>query len=329
MRRISSVVFYVCLFLESAYAELPITRNVVSEVAKAHGFFVGQALTMDLIKRQHPSLARDANLLELEFKLVYGDAESAAAQYLGSLYKDKWDATKDRIYTETASNLPSTLSRQDALVFLELVQARIEGQIPSPIYEALLYLQPRYQSQPESEIGDGHWTEYFSKGAQKAQGLNIRIKLPASWEHQPGVRPHVVQKFQSVNGHGDHQLIVLIHDLGLGPIEFTLDDFPSTVAETAALDYLPDGATFIEGGRIVLDRIPGMWFVFDQTLPQGRHNLSLRSLAYHLYYRGKLIQLMFMIPTAMDGVETQSDGLEVMTPLFETIANSFTLLNQY
>jgi len=315
----------------TASADMPRSEAVTLEISRAYGFVLAQKITLDRIAKQYPDLSTMTFVAEKEFDLTYSGIRQAADDYFAAIPKAPWAKIKSDLQAQMLKQLPERHSREVALGFINEVQnERTKGiNVPSPIYETLLYLQPRHQSNPAREFTSGHTFEYNSTGHPKAQGLDIRLELPASWEASEGVRPQIVQRFKNYNGHGLEMVMLMVHDMGVGPVDVTPSDLPSKVDRSVASEFLPDGALFIAGGSVIVDQLPGLWFHYDLTSQYGRNTLTQRVLSYMLFYKGKMISLQMTTALDMNGEPTNGTPYKTMEPLFDLIANSFTLLDQY
>lgn len=152
--------------LQNAFAQE--TRESLSvNIGRTYGFILGQRLMLNRIEAEFPALSLRAKKAEVEFESAFGIAEKNIERALREQLKDKYS----EYVTAGEKVLESTIMAQQISIkiaarFLDEVESRAKGKIPSPILETLLKYQ--FESRPSEELNRGFKRIYRTKGHPKA-----------------------------------------------------------------------------------------------------------------------------------------------------------------
>src|SRR5690606_17364293 len=194
---------------------------------------------------------------------------------------DDWGETKSLIASELQKQLPhsAALSYRDAVLFVDELEHRADGELPEEIKKTLLTFHPRYRQSPHLEMVDGFTLEYRSAGAQKAKGVDFGIEYPASWEAKEGRRPNIVQVFTSDQGRGLTTANVLVKRkpdelTGSAFTEISRQDLVDIFAGTMDHVVLHDAGTADVAGS------PSVWGEVESEMQNAGIPVTLHGLVF-------------------------------------------------
>lgn len=245
--------------------------------------------------------------------------------------KAEWDKIKSEGARQFTSTLDIELiNEKQAREFVELVRQRAKGNIESPVLETLLLFESNYEAHPEREFLAGYKYSFSSAESTKTKGVHFTIEAPRTWAAKEGKRPNIVQKFVSENGRGPGFLVIQVKDLPLAPGEkVTARDVEEMLNPKGIRDFLPDGATYINSGRITLENLPGLWVRFKAGMSRVRNVVEMETIIYVVFYEKKMIQIQGHVVTAFNTKQVESGGFGKYEKLFDLMANSFVIHNMY
>ena len=300
-----------------------------ADLGKALGFIMGQRFSLNRIKNKYPKLDLRVQKAELEFKSAFGIAEKNTEKALQDMLRDKYPEYKEKIEKQLESMLSSQKLDQDiAVQFIDEVQSRSKGKIPSPILETLLTYQ--FKDRPVQEFESGYDRVFSSKEQPKAKGVDFQIRYPTSWRPEEGERPNVIQKFTSENGRGLEMFLIMIKDISLPPgYKLTQEELNEFFSEGTLREMVPDGGRFISAKPILLDNHKGAMVLFDQTAQRLDMTLKMRSLHFITVCDSKMIFIQCMVSNPPGKEMELKERFNLFEPLFKQIANSFVIQGQY
>ena len=198
-------------FAQSTFAQAP-NEPLYIDLSKTLGFIMGQRYSLNRIKAEYPTLSLQVEKTELEFKIAFGTAEKNIEKSLRDLLEDKYFDYIAMMEEQIQSTVKSQrIGLDSAVQFLDEIELRAKGEIPSPILETLLNYQ--YEASPADELMRGFKTTYRTKGHPKAKGLDFQIEYPKSWSLREGKRPNIIQFFGSNNGRGPAYALIATRDI--------------------------------------------------------------------------------------------------------------------
>jgi len=257
------------LVLPSASAETKISNASARQIAKAYGFYLGQDLSLQEIKREYPSLARMAYFAEHEFSEEFLSSLENMDKLMEERIGARWSETKPQIMaTLNESYDIDAVSKEDASDFIAQVRQRAKGEMESPFLETFLAFKPEYMKNPERELLEGYTNRYSSNGSGKAKGVPFSIQYPKTWIAKSGNRPNIVQKFTSESGQGKETLMVQVRNIPLGPL-------------------------------------PGFWVREKVSLARMSNTIVTEIVRYVLFHGSKMIQIEGHAVVSINGKSTQ------------------------
>ena len=179
-------------------------RQAVEEmskpVAQAWKFLAVQRHMLRLVTVNYPELEDRVVEAQAKFNDSFGKAVPAIESRIGR-------ATKDLLRDFEGTR---TLSKEEAVDYLERLEDRARGEIAAPVLKTLLAYQ--YREAPHEELVDGFTQVYSTEGEPKAKGLVIEVTVPRSWEHVPDRRSKMVRRFTSQHDQAVAVMFVGISD---------------------------------------------------------------------------------------------------------------------
>lgn len=333
-------------FAQNTFAEAP-KEPLYIDLSKTLGFTMGQRFSLNRIMVEYPVLFLRVKKAELEFKTTFEVAEKNIEKSLSALLKDKYPEYIAAMKKQLDTMLKSQRISQDiAVQFLDEVESRAKGKIPSPMLETLLNYQ--FKERPVNEVARGFKRIYRTKGHHKAKGLDLQIEYAKSWSKREGNRPNIIQFFSSNNGRGPAYALIMTRDIvkeAQGELTRedikalkTLEGSKELASEVFSENSLRDMANGmgmtnvrnINTKRIVIDRWPGA--VLEFTGDQQRLDLTMTmyNRMYIAIYKNYMIFLQCQIAKlpgeTEDALKTK---ISQFAPLFRLMANSLVIQSQY
>lgn len=227
-----------------------LTREILTDAFSVFTLTIAQNTSLDAIQQRFPDLREQVLESRNAFDKAFRSAVDATDACLKEHFGLEWDQRKKAIYEAVKAVDNSTLSRTDALEYIETVNRRTKGDMPRRIYTVLATLHPVFIANPHLEFSNGYIREYRSDGSGNASGLKLAFQYPMSWEESEGRRPHIVRKFNTHNSFCSSMLVVK-----------KLPEASARMAVSEALKYmsspeylkveLPDAAFVSRGTRII------------------------------------------------------------------------------
>lgn len=272
----------------TAQSDFPATRQAALNVSEAFGFLYGQNYSLELIESRYPDLAAQVMLAETKFSSTYSGAEEQLESTIVSMAgQDGLAKVYEQFETRVEEVIAGQLQdRESAVAFLGEVQARADGQIPSPIHEVLL--AARNMSHPEREIHDGYTTLFSTTGHPKSMGLDAEVKLPLSWVASEGRRPHIVQKWRNLAGHGRSTIMLLIQEMDASLSKAEVDGLLEVEDFST---WMPEGGEYLGATRLRMDGEPAVAVDYFLTQDTGPATVVIRVRQYQMFVGDKAVSL--------------------------------------
>lgn len=332
-------------FTQNLFSEA-FTEPLYIELGRSFGFTMGQQLTLNKIKSEYPTLSLQIKNAELEFNNTFGVAEKNIKRKLKGILKDKYPdfiaAMREQNNTLNSQRTTQELAQK----FIEEVNLRATGKIPSPVLKTLLTYQ--FNENPVNEFSRGFKNVYRTKAHPKANGLDFQIEYPKSWSKQEGKRPNIIQLFSSKNGRGPAMAMIVALDIlkesqsELTPQEIkslmTLEgseELASTAFSESSLIEMANGmgmtnVLIINTRRIVIDRWPGAVIEFTSDQQRLDVSMSMYSKMYIAIYKNYMIFLHCQIGELPNLTDNElKNEISKFEPLFRLMANSLVIQSQY
>jgi S1-C subfamily serine protease len=294
---------------------------------QTYGYLTGQNISIERIKKSFPALKNMAYDLEKKFNLKF---PLVAEKLESNLNKISAEAFKE-LKTEVISKLleitdNSILTSEDANSFLLELADRIDGKIPSPFLETILFFT--YDENPHMELKNGFYYNFKTKGHEKSKKTDWQINIPKSWKKLEADRPNIIQKFVSNYGDGHQSIMMLVIDLPKDSKISESDDSNDILVESFK-EYLPKEAKLISLNKITIDNKKGYMFEIEQTVQKLDIQISIRMMQYSFINANQ----MYILQGSVMELESENQDLEktmhTYKPLFKSIANSIVVNSNY
>ncbi|WP_420857645.1 hypothetical protein [Marivivens marinus] len=306
-----------------------LNRQSVALASSVYGYVSGQTLVLDLIAEQHPDLARDTERLKVLFSAAYGDPSARAYAVLAAAIPgaEQRDSMLSQMVAQLDGTLRRSYSRDESIAFLQEVQARIQGQIASPVLEGILWL--KYAEQPGAEIAERRYREFSSEGLPKSLGSTVNLKVPVSWLGKDGDRPHIVQSWTNQNGTGGIFIALMIRDVGPAPI--TDADIKEAFDQPDWDAFMVGGGELIEAKPVVIENRSAIRI--DQTANMQRLDVTLpTAMRSYMVPQGTnlvILQCMAFADPTKPSVDELPPDYGRMTSVCDAVANTIVFPDDY
>jgi len=264
----------------------------ITSVSKTPGFWIGQQSSLDRIATEFPAQARRATVLRLDAESKFGAGIAAINDYYSGRFPE-WAQLNDKIKEQLAPMLSAPITEVEATAFLEEVEARLKGTIPSPILETLLAFQPRFVSRPSKEFTEGFRTELVTTDNARAKGVEFMMQHPMSWVPNEPRRPNIAFLIRSQGGSGEAMVMLLVKDLSAEVLAELKDVGAAALADPAIVQEM--GALFVAAGQMTLagQEVPWTQYVMAQEVADA--HVKLFVWAFHFVRGDRYINLQFQV----------------------------------
>ena len=124
-------------------------------MSRTYGYYIGQTYTLDNIKKKYPNLQNEIFLIKNDFDLKYLKSIKDIEQFFTkNMSKKQWSDLQKMVKDGIKKQLNTNISYEESLEAIQVVKARIKGDIESPVIETLLMFNPNYQKNPIEELND-------------------------------------------------------------------------------------------------------------------------------------------------------------------------------
>jgi hypothetical protein len=300
------------------------------KVTKAYGFLLGQDYSLKRAQKEFPNLKNDLLIAEMTFNLTFSKAregiEIYLKEYLGSIeefqrVEKELNKELDRLQGE------QIYTTEIVLEFIEEVQSRAKGNIPSPILETLLSFQ--YRNNPEKEFQSGFTTIFNTKGHPKAKNTDWQIKVPKSWLAEEANRPNIIQHFQSEYGSGNQGMLLMVKQIPIQDrVGYSKKEMNDFFSGEQAQEMIPEESKFISYSKIVIDGLPAGMLEFESIYEGVDTKVKMRMVEFIFIDKDKMYFFQASVSSA-DLAEDLSITMRKFLPLYKLVANSIVLNSQY
>ena len=222
------------------------------------------------------------------------------------------------------------LTNEEINYSIQVVKARIKGDIESPVIETLLMFNPNYQKNPIEELNDKFIQTYNSKDNPKAKGVDFSVKVPKSWKSQEANRPNIVRKFTSNNGYiiedtFIENIMILVYDLPIEVKKLTSQDV------TDVCNDIPENSVLRECKATTLENLPVVVQRLKLNMKRLENSMNMEVVQYNVFYKNKMIIIQGQVGTMNEKIseKTLLERFEKFKPVFNYVANSLMISNLY
>lgn len=311
---------------------IELNQNLMMDMSKTYGYYVGQTHVLDLIEKKYPNLKNDVFLAKNEFDLKYLKSIKEIEQsFLKIMNEKQWNEYKVNLKNKIKQQLKyDYITQQESLNFIQEVKTRATGNIESPVIETLLMFNPTYQKNPISEFSDNFFQKYNSKDNPKAKGVDFTVKVPKSWKSEEANRPNIVRKFGSNNGY-------IVEDKFMENIMLMVFDLPIEVNSLTQQDItdvcndVPENAILRECKKTELENLPVVIQRIKINLSRLENSMIIEVIQYNIYFKNKVIIIQGQIGTMNDKVSEKEllERFEKFKPVFSYVSNSLVINDLY
>lgn len=302
------------------------------QLSQAHGFILGQEVSLELIEQKFPDLATDAKNARFSFdSTALGESAKGVKEELSMLLGDEWPQFEKQMTVQMDKLMKGQyLTHQQAVAFLREVRQRAKGTLPESILSALLSAHPRFAENPGLELSAGWKQTFRTKGHPKAKGVDFSISFPASWSRREGYRPNIIQFFQSGAGYGPIMCNLMVKDIPLpGGYKLKKKELQEFFQPNELKDMVPEGGTFIDAKSIVLEGDPAGMLVTDQTVQRLDLTLKMRMTQFITIQGKSMVFVQFTVAKMPESDESLDQLQQKYLPTYRAIANTLVLNEKY
>ena len=300
-------------------------------MSRTYGYYIGQTYTLDNIKKKYPNLQNEIFLIKNDFDLKYLKSIKDIEQFFTkNMSKKQWSDLQKMVKDGIKKQLNTNISYEESLEAIQVVKARIKGDIESPVIETLLMFNPNYQKNPIEELNDKFIQTYNSKDNPKAKGVDFSVKVPKSWKSQEANRPNIVRKFTSNNGYiiedtFIENIMILVYDLPIEVKKLTSQDV------TDVCNDIPENSVLREYKATTLENLPVVVQRLKLNIKRLENSMNMEFIQYNIYFKNKVIMIQGQVGTMNEKIseKTLLERFEKFKPVFNYVANSLMISNLY
>ena len=300
-------------------------------MSRTYGYYIGQTYTLDNIKKKYPNLQNEILLIKNDFDLKYLKSIKDIEQFFTkNMSKKQWSDLQKMVKDGIKKQLNTNISYEESLEAIQVVKARIKGDIESPVIETLLMFNPNYQKNPIEELNDKFIQTYNSKDNPKAKGVDFSVKVPKSWKSQEANRPNIVRKFTSNNGYiiedtFIENIMILVYDLPIEVKKLTSQDV------TDVCNDIPENSVLRECKTTTLENLPVVVQRLKLNIKRLENSMNIEIIQYNIYFKNKVIMIQGQVGAMNEKIseKTLLERFEKFKPVFNYVANSLMINNLY
>ncbi len=300
-------------------------------MSRTYGYYIGQTYTLDNIKKKYPNLQNEIFLIKNDFDLKYLKSIKDIEQFFTkNMSKKQWSDLQKMVKDGIKKQLNTNISYEESLEAIQVVKARIKGDIESPVIETLLMFNPNYQKNPIEELNDKFIQTYNSKDNPKAKGVDFSVKVPKSWKSQEANRPNIVRKFTSNNGYiiedtFIENIMILVYDLPIEVKKLTSQDV------TDVCNDIPENSVLRDCKEAILENLPVVVQRLKLNMKRLENSMNMEVVQYNVFYKNKMIIIQGQVGTMNEKIseKTLLERFEKFKPVFNYVANSLMISNLY
>ena len=300
-------------------------------MSRTYGYYIGQTYTLDNIKKKYPNLQNEIFLIKNDFDLKYLKSIKDIEQFFTkNMSKKQWSDLQKMVKDGIKKQLNTNISYEESLEAIQVVKARIKGDIESPVIETLLMFNPNYQKNPIEELNDKFIQTYNSKDNPKAKGVDFSVKVPKSWKSQEANRPNIVRKFTSNNGYiiedtFIENIMILVYDLPIEVKKLTSQDV------TDVCNDIPENSVLRECKATTLENLPVVVQRLKLNMKRLENSMNIEIIQYNIYFKNKVIMIQGQVGAMNEKIseKTLLERFEKFKPVFNYVANSLMINNLY
>ncbi|MPR09232.1 hypothetical protein [Microvirga tunisiensis] len=320
----AAVLFLVsCLALASAQAK-DFNPQLIKEFGRAYGFLTGQNLSLDKIEREFPTFKSNVIVARLNFSSKYGDIRSKLEDILRSSLKDKFPEFQRNLHEQLKVVTEASLTQADVSRFLQVVQARADGEISDEMLKPMLIA--KYEDRPTAEFLDGWRQTYTTDGSGKALGVKLQVQVPRSFGSKESPRPHIVRNWTSENDRGTTTIALQVRDLGA---VVTQRDLDAEYGPEFFDGWAGENGKLVDFGKFKHETFPAVWAHTIQEEERATMKFKISSIMYMVIARDKAVALQCMDLIAGEVPSDPKQIFQKTQPLCVQMLNTLVIQSAY
>ena len=298
-------IFFLFLFF-SILEAIEVSKNLMMDMSRTYGYYLGQSYALENIEKKYPNLKNEIFLVKNEFDLKYLKSIKDIEQFFTkNMSKKQWSDLQKMVKDGIKKQLNTNISYEESLEAIQVVKARIKGDIESPVIETLLMFNPNYQKNPIEELNDKFIQTYNSKDNPKAKGVDFSVKVPKSWKSQEANRPNIVRKFTSNNGYiiedtFIENIMILVYDLPIEVKKLTSQDV------TDVCNDIPENSVLRECKATTLENLPVVVQRLKLNMKRLENSMNMEVVQYNVFYKNKMIIIQGQVGTMNEKISEKT-----------------------
>jgi len=317
-----------------------------------YGFYLSNQYLISKAIKAYPE--HEEKLLEIKNRFHYnfqGSIENIKKELLLILSENELENLEKQISQSFDNEIPNFKQININALINNLNQFSKGNNIAPEILKTILNYKPLYNKYPEQEMLDNYIKEYNTKNNAKANGLNLKFKIPFSWKGFEGERPHIVQKYISDNGNGLETFQVYMNKT---EEELDINELISNNTKKEIIEHMNKqfsnfssalNFNFKEVEYLYIDNIRFLKLRYDSKTNSGQisqitdSTTYLEGIYYYGFYKDNIIGIDFSIisndqianlkSNSNYKVDNRINRFNKYKDLFSIIANSMVLYNQW
>jgi len=175
-----------------------------------------------------------------------------------------------------------------------------------------------------NEFNSGKIKKFSTSGLDKAKGLKLQFKYPASWKSIDGERPHVVRKFAQSD---DYVLsLILINTQEQSFTQQEIDELFTT--ETFKSMIPADGIYLRSNTNMKIEGLKAGSIEFTRTAKRMDRLIYSHNESYFFIYKQYFVSIQFMVLNKDSESNSHVDlRFKEIQPLFYKMFNSIVIDN--
>ena len=216
-----------------------ITNEKEFLLCKTFRFLHEQTYTLKKIEQKYPELKSLSESTQLSFNLKFQPAIKKIIENTKLLFGENYE---ECLYNYTKELALKSLTKQQALNFINKVKDRRFGKIESPILEILLAYQ--FQNNPINEYLSHQYYTSSVENYSNLEKLELKINIPKSWKesYKSKSSPNVLKIFSSEFGSGNENIIISKkNNLNLNEFLINIDNLKKELKSTDKIVSIKKG----------------------------------------------------------------------------------------
>lgn len=217
-------------------------------LGRATGYVLAQDYVVGQIAEKYPELSTSVAQFNDAFNKRFPAVREKLEQHVMGfgLTREQFQGIKDNMLAGSRSELNALVkNREDAKRLLLGYTMRIYMPDAEEREVVLTLNDVVFDEQPEREF-DVDSVAYSSQSLPNSKGVDIRLRVPASWEHKPGNGSLILDSWHKIDGHARISLILMRVPVKMKSGQWGDQDLKRLIADPAILSELVGGQELVE-----------------------------------------------------------------------------------